>query len=108
MSKGCCSTINVLRSSPFGGWGANLKKMNYKIKGIITAVGDIKTTKLGTAVQQLHFEQETGRMFYPSALGTKIELLQDMLPGDVAELEFHICGSKGMYNNVVIDTIVRV
>jgi hypothetical protein len=82
--------------------------MNYKIKGIITAVGDVKTTKLGTAVQQLQFEQETGRMFYPSALGTKIELLQDMLPGDVAELEFHICGSKGTYNNVIIDSIVRV
>jgi len=82
--------------------------MNYKIKGIITAIGDIKTTKLGTAVQQLHFEQETGRMFYPSALGTKIDLLSDMLPGDVAELEFHISGSKGTYNNVIIDNLVRV
>jgi len=36
--------------------------MNYKIKGIITAIGEIKTTKLGTAVQQLHFEQATGRL----------------------------------------------
>lgn len=83
--------------------------MSYKIKGIITAIGDIKTTKLGTAVQQLHFEQEaSGRIFYPSALGTKIEMLQDFLPGDVAELEFHICGSKGTYNNVIIDNLVRV
>jgi hypothetical protein len=82
--------------------------MNYKIKGIITAIGEIKTTKLGTAVQQLHFEQENGRLFYPSALGTKIEMLQDMLPGDVAELEFHITGSKGTYNNVIIDSLVRV
>ena len=82
--------------------------MNYKIKGIITAIGEIKTTKLGTAVQQLHFEQEgSGRIFYPSALGTKIELLQDVLPGDVAELEFHISGSKGTYNNVIIDELVR-
>lgn len=82
--------------------------MNYKIKGIITAIGDVKTTKLGTAVQQLHFEQENGRMFYPSALGTKIDLLQELLPGDVAELEFHITGSKGTYNNVIIDNLVRV
>jgi hypothetical protein len=82
--------------------------MNYKIKGIITAIGEIKSTKLGTAVQQLHFEQENGRLFYPSALGTKIEMLQDMLPGDVAELEFHITGSKGTYNNVIIDSLVRV
>lgn len=82
--------------------------MNYSIKGIITAIGEVKTTKLGTAVQQLHFEQENGRIFYPSALGTKIELLQDVLPGDVAELQFHISGSKGTYNNVIIDNIVRV
>ncbi|MFP5437467.1 MAG: hypothetical protein ACLGH8_06775 [Bacteroidia bacterium] len=82
--------------------------MNYKIKGIITAIGDVKTTKLGTAVQQLHFEQENGRMFYPSALGTKIDLLQELLPGDVAELEFHISGSKGTYNNVIIDNLMRV
>lgn len=82
--------------------------MNYSIKGIVTAIGEVKTTKLGTAVQQLHFEQENGRIFYPSALGTKIELLQDVLPGDVAELQFHISGSKGTYNNVIIDNIVRV
>ncbi len=83
--------------------------MNYKIKGIITAIGDIKTTKLGTAVQQLHFEQEqSGRLFYPSALGTKIEILNDFLPGDVAEMEFHISGSKGTYNNVIIDNLVRL
>ncbi len=83
--------------------------MNYKVKGIITAVGGVKTTKLGTAVQQIHFEQEgTGRIFYPSALGTKIELFNDILPGDVAEMEFHISGSKGTYNNVVIDSLVRV
>lgn len=83
--------------------------MNFKIKGLITAIGDVKTTKLGTAVQQLHFEQEaSGRIFYPSALGTKIELLGDFLPGDVAELEFHIAGSKGKYNNVVIDNITRL
>lgn len=83
--------------------------MNYRIKGIVTAIGEVKTTKLGTAVQQIHFEQEvSGRVFYPSALGTKIELLNDILPGDVAELEFHISGSKGTYNNVVIDSLVRV
>lgn len=82
--------------------------MQYKVKGLVTAIGDIKTTKLGTAVQQIHFEQESGRLFYPSALGTKIELLQDMLPGDVAELEFHISGAKGTYNNVIIDNIVRL
>jgi hypothetical protein len=83
--------------------------MIYKIKGIITAIGDVKTTKLGTAVQQLHFEQEgSGRIFYPSALGNKIEMLQDVLPGDVAELEFHISGSKGTYNNVIIDNLSRV
>ncbi|MEL1243548.1 hypothetical protein AAEO56_04680 [Flavobacterium sp. DGU11] len=83
--------------------------MNYKIKGIVTAIGEVKTTKLGTAVQQIHFEQEeSGKIFYPSALGTKIALLNDILPGDVAELEFHISGSKGTYNNVVIDTLVRV
>jgi hypothetical protein len=47
-------------------------------------------------------------MFYPSALGTKIDLLQELLPGDVAELEFHISGSKGTYNNVIIDNLMRV
>ena len=82
--------------------------MQFKIKGIVTAIGEVKTTKLGTAVQQLHFEQETGRVIYPSALGTKIDLLSDLLPGDVAELEFHISGSKGTYNNVIIDNLVRV
>ncbi|MBF00622.1 MAG: hypothetical protein CMP77_11690 [Flavobacterium sp.] len=82
--------------------------MQFKIKGIVTAIGDIKTTKMGTAVQQLHFEQESGRIIYPSALGTKIELLGDILPGDVAEIEFHISGSKGTYNNVIIDDLVRV
>lgn len=83
--------------------------MNYTVKGIITAIGEIKTTKLGTAVQQLHFEQEvSGRIFYPTALGTKIELLAGLLPGDCAELEFHISGSKGTYNNVIIDSITRV
>lgn len=83
--------------------------MTYKIKGIITAIDEIKTTKLGTAVQQLHFEQEgSGRLFYPTALGTRIELLRDLLPGDEAELEFHISGSKGTYNNVIIDSIKRL
>lgn len=82
--------------------------MQYKIRGIITAVGDVKTTKYGTAVQQLHFEQEDGKLFFPSALGQKTQLLSDMLPGDVADLEFHISGSKGLYNNVIIDNLVRV
>ncbi len=82
--------------------------MQFKTKGIITAVGEVKTTKLGTAVQQLHFEQETGRVIYPSALGTKIELLGDLLPGDEVEMEFHISGSKGTYNNVIIDNLIRV
>lgn len=82
--------------------------MRYKVKGIITAIGEIKTTKQGTAVQQLHLEQECGRIMYPSALGTKIELLDDLLPGDVAEVDFHISGSKGTYNNVIIDTIKRL
>lgn len=83
--------------------------MNYKIKGIITAIGEVKTTKAGIAVQQLHFEQEGGnRIFYPSALGTDIDKLGGFLPGDVAELEFHISGSKGTYNNVIIDNLVRV
>lgn len=82
--------------------------MQFKVKGIVTAVSEVKTTKMGTAVQQLHFEQETGRVIYPSALGTNIELLDDILPGDVAELEFHISGSKGTYNNVIIDSLARV
>lgn len=83
--------------------------MNYKIKGIITAIGGIRITKSGTAVRQLHFEQEgSGRIFYPSALGGNIQLLSDFLPGDVAELEFHISGSRGTYNNVIIDSLVRV
>jgi hypothetical protein len=83
--------------------------MNYKIKGIITAIGEIKTTKLGTAVQQLHLEQEgSGRIFYPSALGCKIDMIQELLPGDIAELEFHISGSKGTYNNVIIDNLIRI
>ena len=83
--------------------------MNYKVKGIITAIGEIKVTKLGTAVQQIHFEQEgSGRLFYPSALGTRIEEISDFYPGDAAELEFHISGSKGTYNNVIIDKLTRL
>ena len=83
--------------------------MNYTIKGIITAIGEVKTTKTGVAVQQLHFEQEgAGRIFYPSALGQRIELLNGFLPGDVAELEFHISGSKGTYNNIIIDNLTRL
>ncbi len=82
--------------------------MQYKIRGIVVAVGDTKTTKKGTAVKQLKFEQEDGKLFYPSAVGTKVNLLEDMLPGDVADLEFHISGSKGIYNNVIIDNVVRV
>lgn len=77
----------------------------YKVKGIVTAIGEIKTTKLGTAVQQLHFEHQPGRVFYPSALGQKIELLKEILPGDHLEIEFHISGSKGTYNNVIIDNL---
>lgn len=81
----------------------------YKIKGIVTQIGEITTTKLGTAVQQIHVEQDgSGRIFYPSALGTKIELFKDILPGDVVEIEFHISGSKGTYNNVVVDNIQRL
>lgn len=81
----------------------------YKIKGVVNSVSDITTTKLGTAVQQLDFTQEGGgRQFYPSALGTRIELLKDVLPGDIVEIEFHISGSKGTYNNVIIDNLVRL
>jgi len=83
--------------------------MTYKVKGIVTAIGEIRTTKLGTSVQQIHFDQDgAGRVFYPSALGSKIELLERLSPGDTAELEFHISGSKGTYNNVIIDNITRV
>lgn len=80
----------------------------YKIKGIVTQIGEITTTKLGTAVQQIHVEQQCGRVFYPSALGTKIELFKDIFPGDVVEVEFHISGSKGTYNNVIADNIKRL
>lgn len=82
--------------------------MTYKTKGIISAIEEVSTTKLGTAVQKLHFQQDTGGIFYPCALGTKIELFKDLLPGDVVEMEFHISGSKGAYNNIVIDNIIRV
>ena len=83
--------------------------MNYKVKGIITAIGDIKTTKLGTAVQIVHVEQDiSGRIFYPQCLGTKIELLNDFLPGDIVEIKFHISGSKGQFNNVVVDDMKRI
>lgn len=83
--------------------------MQFKAKGIITAICDIKTTKMGTAVQQIHFEAaDKGRLFYPSALGTKIEILTEFLPGDCVEIEFHISGSKGTYNNVIIDNLVRL
>lgn len=82
--------------------------MNFKVKGIITAISEVKATKLGTAVRQLHLEPENGKIFYPTALGTKVDLLDDLLPGDVAEIEFHISGSKGTYNNVIIDSILRI
>jgi hypothetical protein len=70
--------------------------MKFKIKGIITAIGEIKTTKLGTQVQQLHFEQETGRVFYPSALGTKIELLRDLLLATLQSLRFTLSAAKAL------------
>lgn len=83
--------------------------MNYKVKGIITAIGEIETTNLGTALRRLHFEQEfSGRVFYPSALGSRTDLLEGFKRGDYAELEFHISGSKGTYNNVIIDNLVRL
>lgn len=79
--------------------------MRYTAKGIIIAIEDVKTTNTGIAVQKLHFEHEDGGVFYPSALGVKVDLLKELLPGDVSELTFHLSGSKGTYNNVIIDDI---
>lgn len=82
--------------------------MYYTSKGTVTALPAVTTTKLGTAVQQIHLEQDNGRMIYPSLLGTKIEIANDILPGDKIEIKFHISGSKGQYNNVIIDDLKRV
>jgi len=79
--------------------------MSFKATGIIIEIGDIKATKRGTAVQQIHFEQENGQIIYPSAIGPKVEILENFLPGDVVELEFYINGSKGVYNNVMIEKV---
>lgn len=83
--------------------------MNYKVKGIVTAIGEVGATKRGVAVQKLHIEQASGKMFYPQLLGTKIELTGDIMPGDVVEVDFHISGSQNAkYNNVVIDNLIRL
>lgn len=80
--------------------------MNYKAKGKILKIDDIRITASGVMVQQLHVEQEGSRdVFYPSALGDKIELLEDFYAGDTVEIEFHINGSLKGYNNVIIDNI---
>lgn len=82
--------------------------MQIKDKGILISIGDVTTTKTGVAVQQIGFEQENGTIIYPSLLGPKISLASDMLPGDIVEIEYHIKGSKGTYNNVIIDNLTRV
>lgn len=82
--------------------------MQHKQRGIVVAIGEAKTTNKGTALIQIQFEQENGQIFYPSALGKKTELLAGIMPGDVVELEYHITGSKGLYNNVIIDNVERV
>lgn len=79
--------------------------MTYKVKGFITKIGEVKTTCKGTAVQQIHFQDMDGHILFPSALGKKTQSLTGFLPGDPAELEFYICGSKGAYNNVVINNL---
>lgn len=82
--------------------------MTFKAKGILTAIGEKKTTLTGVAVQNFHFEQENGKVIYPSCLGKKVDLIGGFLPGDVVEVEFFLSGSKGHYNNVIVDNITRV
>lgn len=86
--------------------------MQVKIKGKVNAIHEVRTTERGTAVQQIDFEQENGRVIFPSLLGKKIELLEDVLPGDEIELEYHITGKISQagkpYNNVIIDNLVRL
>lgn len=82
--------------------------MQIKARGIVTAVCDRKTTNSGMFVQQIHFEQENGKPIYPSLLGVNVNLLNEILPGDVIDITFHISGSKGTYNNVIIDELTRV
>lgn len=82
--------------------------MKYTAKGIINAIKEIKTTTKGFAVKQIDFRQQEGAMIHPSALGNKISLLDGFNEGDEIEMEFHISGSKGLYNNVIIDNVTKV
>lgn len=79
--------------------------MKYKVTGIVTAIGEVKKTRQGAPIQQIHLEQLGGRMMYPALMGDIIDTLDDILPGDLVEIQFHIKGSKGVYNNVYVDDI---
>lgn len=82
--------------------------MKYTAKGIINAIKEIKTTTKGFAVRQIDFRQTDGHLMHPSALGNNIDLLDGFNEGDEIEMEFHISGSKGLYNNIIIDNVTKV
>jgi len=65
--------------------------MNYQAKGIVLSIAEATETKMGMPLQQINFEQEGGGIIYPSAIGRiKMALLDDLQPGDVADLTFVI------------------
>lgn len=83
--------------------------MIYTVKGLVIAIGEVKETKRGVKLQHVHVEQEnSSKIFYPTAMGDKMDLLEDLLPGDVVKVDFMISGRSGIYNNVIIDNIVRI
>lgn len=81
--------------------------MRYKCKGVINAINEVKTTTNGYAVRQIDFKQDQGDTIYPSFLGEKIALLNGYDIHEYIEIDFHLSGKKGMYNNVIVDNIRR-
>lgn len=75
-------------------------------KGIVSAVSNVSCTKLGTAIKTIYFESEgADEVIQVHALGTKIELLEDFLPGDVCVLDYHISESKDAERKFILDNI---
>ena len=82
--------------------------MDLKIRGVITKICEMRTTAKGVALKQIFFKKGNGDYIYPTALGKKVDLLDNLKPGDEVELECEIKGSAERYNNVVILEIVKL
>lgn len=82
--------------------------MDLKIRGVITKICDMRITARGVALKQIFFKKGNGDYIYPTALGKKVDLLDNLRPGDEVELECDIKGSAERYNNVVIENLNKI